>query len=135
MASTSDSKESVVAGVASGLLGPGESVTWRARHFRVWHRLTSRITAFDPPDHFRDSMVKGSFRRLDHDHYFEPDGEDGQWTMMREVFDFTSPFGPIGWVVNRILLTRYMRNFLVARNEVIKRAAEGEEWSRYLPES
>src|SRR5262245_9449050 len=62
--------ESAVGGVTTGLIGPGESVTWQARHFGVWQRLTSRITAFDRPHHFRDSMVQGAFARFDHDHHF-----------------------------------------------------------------
>ena len=35
--------EKAVAGKTSGLIGPGETVTWRARHFGVWQNLTSKI--------------------------------------------------------------------------------------------
>ncbi len=48
---------------------------------------------------------------------------------MRDVFDFTSPFGPLGWLVNRLLLTKYMRLLLEERNRVIKEAVETDEWS------
>ncbi|HEU4867077.1 MAG TPA: SRPBCC family protein [Actinomycetota bacterium] len=129
MASTAASKETVIAGVRNGLMGLGDSVTWRARHFGLWHKLTSEITQFSPPAHFRDSMVTGSFRRLDHDHSFEPSGPAGGSTVMRDVFDFTSPFGPLGWLVNRLLLTKYMRLLLEERNRVIKEAVETDEWS------
>ena len=37
-----------VGGRTSGLIGLGEEVTWRARHFGVTQHLTSKITAFDP---------------------------------------------------------------------------------------
>ena len=74
-ASTAATGERAVAGVTSGLIGPGEEVTWRARHFGVWQSLTSRIVIFDRPRHFRDSMVRGAFRRFDHDHRFEPCAE------------------------------------------------------------
>src|SRR5262245_31855607 len=70
--STSATGERAVGGATSGLTGPGQEVTWRARHFGVWQSLTSRIVAFDRPAHFRDSMVRGAFRRFDHDHFFEP---------------------------------------------------------------
>lgn len=132
MASTADSGESVIAGVTSGLMSLGDSVTWRARHFGLWHKLTSEITQFSPPAHFRDSMVKGSFRRLDHDHSFEQAGADGAGTIMRDVFDFTSPLGPVGWIVNRVFLTNYMRSLLEGRNRTIKEAAETDRWSLYL---
>src|SRR3954468_2941071 len=63
--------EHIVAGVTHGLMGPGDQVTWRARHFGVWQQLTSRITEFTPPLRFRDSMVDGAFARFDHDHIFD----------------------------------------------------------------
>jgi ligand-binding SRPBCC domain-containing protein len=128
--SAAGTRETAVAGVTRGLIGMGEQVTWRARHLCVWQRLTSRITAFDPPRHFRDSMVRGAFARFDHDHFFEP--EPGG-TRMRDVFDFETPGGPLGRLVERLFLTAYMRRFLAERNEVIRTVAESEEWRRYLP--
>ena len=44
--------ESAAVGVTSGLINLGESVTWRARHFGVWQRLTSRTTERDRPRRF-----------------------------------------------------------------------------------
>jgi len=126
MASTSHTGERAVAGVTSGLLGRGEQVTWRAKHFGIWHHLTSRITEYDRPLHFRDSMVRGSFRRLDHDHYFEPADSSGTQTLMRDVFDFTSPLGLFGVVADRLLLIRHFRALLIRRNQAIKETAESE---------
>ncbi len=125
--------ERAVAGVTSGLIGPSESVTWEATHFLVRQRLTSRITAFDRPRHFRDSMVSGAFRRFDHDHVFEPDGHGG--TVMRDVFDFDAPLGVLGRIAEATFLTRYMRRLLEERNAAVQRIAESEEWRAYLPSS
>lgn len=125
--STRGTGEQAVAGVTHGLLGPGDQVTWRARHFGVWQELTSCITAFDPPRHFRDSMVRGAFARFDHDHYFVADvadGTGGEYTDMRDVFDFTSPLGPLGRIADALVLTRYMRRFLAERNRILKQVAE-----------
>ena len=122
--------ERPVGGVTRGLLGAGQEVTWRARHFGVRQSLTSRMTAFDRPRHFRDSMVRGAFRRFDHDHYFEPSGDGG--TVMREVFDYEAPLGPLGRLAERLFLTRYMRHFLEERNRHEKAAAESADWRRYL---
>ena len=132
VASTEDTGERAVAGVTSGLLHLGDEVTWSARHFGVRQRLTSRITAFDRPGHFRDSMVSGAFRRFDHDHFFDAGGEA---TEMRDVFDFESPLGPLGRIADALVLTGYLRGFLERRNAVIKRAAESEEWRALLPSS
>lgn len=128
--STSRSGERAVAGVTTGLIGPGQEVTWRARHFGVWQTLTSRMTRFDRPNHFRDSMVRGAFRRFDHDHFFEPTPSG---TSMRDVFDYESPLGFLGRAADVLFLQRYLQSFLVERNRVIREAAESEGWRKYLP--
>ena len=133
MASTARTGERAVGGVTSGLLGADQEVTWRAKHFGVWQHLTSRMTAFEPPRHFRDSMVRGAFARFDHDHYFERTGPDGAHTLMRDFFDFTSPLGPLGWIADRLFLTRYMRGFLEERNRLLRETVEGPHWKDYLP--
>jgi ligand-binding SRPBCC domain-containing protein len=129
--STSATGERAVSGRTSGLLELGDEVMWQARHFGIRQRLTSRITAFDRPRYFRDSMVRGAFRRFDHDHYFTPDGAGG--TVVWDVFDYHAPLGMLGWLVERLFLTRYMRRFLDARNREVKAVAESEAWRQYLP--
>jgi ligand-binding SRPBCC domain-containing protein len=128
--STSNTRERAVTGVTSGLIGPGQEVTWRARHFGIWQTLTARISAFERPTHFADTMVRGAFRRMEHHHYFE---RSGMGTVMRDEFTFESPFGLLGRIVDRLFLSRYVRAFLAERNRVIKAAAETDDWKRYLP--
>ena len=102
----------------------GEIVTWEAVHFGIRQRLASQIVAMSRPGHFRDSMLTGAFTRIDHDHFFEaqPDGR----TLMRDVFDYSAPLGLLGRVADCLFLKAYMRRLLEARNNVIKRLAEGE---------
>ncbi len=119
--STAHTGERAVAGVTHGLIGLGEEVTWRAKHFGLWQHLTSRITQFERPDHFRDSMVAGAFRRFDHDHLFSAEGGH---TVMRDVFDYNAPGGPVGRLVERLVLNDYLRRLLITRNAVIKAEAE-----------
>lgn len=45
--SMAHSRERAIAGVTSGRIGLGETVTWRARHFGIWFTMTSKITALD----------------------------------------------------------------------------------------
>ena len=132
-ASMARTGEQAVDGVTTGLIGAGQEVTWRARHFLVWQHLTSRITAYERPRHLRDSQVRGAFARFDHDHFFEPAGAGGTQTLMRDRFDFNSPLGPLGALVDRLVLTRYMRNFLLEHNRFLLETAEGSNWARYLP--
>ncbi len=119
--STAHTKEKAVAGRTAGLIEMGEEVTWEATHFGIRQRLSSRITKFDKPSHFRDSMVKGAFKRFDHDHDFlkHPEG-----TLMVDRFDFESPLGILGKVADHLVLKRYLTRLLQIRNELIKSTAE-----------
>jgi ligand-binding SRPBCC domain-containing protein len=120
-----------VGGRRSGLLALGDEVTWRASHFGVGQTLTSRITAWERPAHFRDSMVQGAFARLEHDHRFTDDG--GGRTIMRETLEYGAPLGLLGRAVEGLVLTRYLRRFLEARNREIKALAESGAWREFLP--
>ena len=76
-------------------------------------------------------MLKGAFQRMQHDHFFED--QDGR-TLMRDRFEFQSPFGPLGRLVDALILTGYMRRFIVKRNTILKQTAEGDAWKKYLKE-
>ena len=119
--SLGDTGERAVAGRTSGLIELGESVTWEGRHFGVRQRFTAEVTAFDRPFYFRDVMTAGAFRAFAHDHRFEE--RDGR-TVMTDVVEFRSPFGPIGWLVDRLFMAGYLRRLLGGRCEAIKRRAE-----------
>ncbi len=114
--------ETAVGGRTSGLIGMGEEVTWRGRHFGVWQHFTSKITAFDPPRHFQDRMQRGAFRLFVHDHFFS---ESGEGTKMVDVLVFAAPLGVLGRIVEKLVLRRYLVRLLSARAAVIKEAAEG----------
>lgn len=57
--SMAQSREQAIAGVTSGLISLGEEVTWRAWHFGVPLRMTSRITEMEAPDYFVDEQARG----------------------------------------------------------------------------
>ena len=121
MESTKQTGERAIAGRTSGLIGLGETVTWRAKHFGIWQNLTSKITEYQYPDYFVDEMVSGAFKSFRHEHHFST--IDGQ-TLMKDLFVFESPFGLFGKFFNWLVLKKYMTGLLVERNRVIKEAAE-----------
>jgi ligand-binding SRPBCC domain-containing protein len=125
--------ESAVAtgGITAGLVELGQRVTWRAKHFAVWHELTSEITAMKRPAYFQDSMIRGVFRSMQHDHFFRPLSEDS--TEMTDVFRFAAPFPILGRLVEVAVLRTYMQSLLLERNAAIKQIAESAAWQRYLP--
>ena len=89
--SMSASGERAVAGVTSGRIGPGQQVTWRARHFGIVWQMTSVISAHQRPHRFVDEMVRG----------------------------------PIGRLLDGLVLRRHLRRLLERRNRHIKELAEG----------
>src|SRR6516165_1824980 len=113
--------ERAVAGRITGLIGPGESVTWEARHLGVRQRFTAEVAGFERPVYFRDVMTAGAFKSFAHDHRFE--GRGGETVMTDEVI-FRSPLGPLGWLVDQLFITSYLRQLLKGRCLAIKHEAE-----------
>ncbi|MFE4544018.1 cyclase [Arthrobacter sp. NPDC056727] len=107
------SREEAVGGVTSGLISLGEEVTWRAWHFGLPVRMTSRITEMRAPHCFVDEQVRGPFRRFRHVHEFST-GPAG--TVMVDRIEFTAPFGLLGRLAEKLFLARYLRGLIEARN-------------------
>jgi len=132
MRSTSATSERAVAGKTAGLMELGDEVTWRATHFGIAQRLSTRISAFDRPRYFQDVLLRGAFHAFTHDHYFVA---TARGTRMRDVFDFEAPLGLLGRFAERAFLTSYMTRFLETRNRELKAVAESDAWKEYLPAS
>ena len=111
------SGERAVAGVTSGSLRMGDSVTWEAKHFGLPFRMTSKITAYETPTRFVDEQVKGPFASWWHEHHFEA-AEAG--TLMTDVIRFRSPLGPLGALVDAAVLRRCLTGLIVTRNAWLK---------------
>lgn len=127
--STAHTNEKAIEGKVNGLISLNEFVTWKAKHFGVTQKLTSKITAFNRPHNFRDEQQNGPFKYIIHDHYFELDNDQ---VIMKDVFNFQSPFGFIGKLVDKIILKNYLEKLLINRNSVIKEYAESEKWKSIL---
>jgi hypothetical protein len=128
---TEASGEQAVGGVTTGLIGPNDFVRWRARHFGIRQHLTSKVTAFDSPGYFQDTMIEGVFAFMQHDHFFAALSETT--TEMRDRFSFTAPFPLLGPLAERLFLRGYMERFLRHRNQILKQVAESERWQDFLP--
>ena len=122
-------KETVVSGVSSGLFHEGDMVKWGARHLMLRLTHTSLVEVSRPFAHFREVMVAGIFDRYEHEHFFAA-MDDG--TRVRDELKFSAPFGPLGRIVEALVLRRYMTALLMRRNATLKHAAESEGWRLYL---
>lgn len=119
--STAKTKEAAIDGITEGLINYNEWVTWQATHFGIQQKLTSKITAYNRPFHFCDEQIKGVFKKIKHDHYFV---QQNDAVVMTDRFLFESPFGFVGKLFNKLVLTEYLKRFLIERNQIIKEFAE-----------
>lgn len=87
----------------------------------TWQNLTSEITEFERSTYFQNSMIRGAFKSMKHDHYFR--SLTTQPTEMRDVFSFAAPLGSLGRIAGSLVLHRYMQALL----------HDPADWERYLP--
>jgi len=117
-ASQSEASERATAGVTGGLIGLGETVTWKARHFGLSLSLTSRVTEFDAPHRFVDEQTSGPFASFRHEHSFE---STASGSVMTDRVQFAAPFGMLGRVIEKLVLERYLTRLITQRGEFLAR--------------
>jgi NADH dehydrogenase len=88
----------------------GVPVAWR-----------TRIDAFDPPHGFTDIQLRGPYRHWRHEHRFEP-VPDG--TRMIDEVEYEVPFGPIGDLVDRLVIRSELRRIFGYRAAAVATALQ-----------
>lgn len=81
----------------------------------------------EPPHLFEDRTVRGAFQSFTHVHAFQRI-EVG--IRMVDTFEYRAPLGPLGWLVERLFLTRYLRRLPTARAAFLREHAERETADR-----
>ncbi len=89
---------------------PGIPVSWR-----------TRIDAYDPPNGFEDVQLRGPYARWEHRHAFR--AVDGG-TLMTDEIDYRLPFGPLGDLVNRLVVRRELEHIFGYRAAVLQTALQ-----------
>jgi ligand-binding SRPBCC domain-containing protein len=105
--------EELGAGPRDRLLVLGDEVTWRARHYGVPFRMTSRIVELERPGRFVDEQVRGPFAAFRHEHQFSAYA-DG--TRMTDIVTLRAPLGPLGRIAELAFLARRLRSLIELRN-------------------
>lgn len=114
-------KKKAVGGVTKGLLEEGDGVTWESVHFGIKQRYTTRVIFMEKPHSFVEKMVKGIFKSFIHIHQFMNEAEG---TVMIDHFQYKSRLGPIGVLMDKLFLEKYMKNYIVLRSIELKKIAE-----------
>lgn len=121
-ASLPDSAESATTSTGRHRIGLGDQVTFNARHFGAWWRMTAVVTELDRPSRFVDEQVRGPFAVMRHEHVFLADGAEA--TVRVDRMSVRAPGGPLGVVIEALLLGPYLRRLLTVRAAHIKAVAE-----------
>ncbi|MHA4845439.1 SRPBCC family protein [Flavitalea antarctica] len=121
--------EQAVSGTTMGLIGAGETVTWKAKHLMKTRIMKIKVSEMNRPLSFVDEMVEGDFKSFRHQHHFK---QIDNGIFMIDIVDFESPYGKLGRVLNSIYLTKYLRTLLESRNEFIRNFAESNKWKDLL---
>lgn len=119
--SASQTHEKAIAGRTFGLIGIGETVTWKGKHFGIYLQHQSVITEMDFYTYFVDEQLKGNFKSFKHQHFFE---EKNGVTIMQDILEYETPFGIFGKMFDVLFLKRHLVKFLLYRNEVLKAFSE-----------
>lgn len=122
--STAKSNETAIDGVTSGLINLNETVTWRGKHFGVYLKHKSLISALEIPTYFVDEMLEGKFKSFKHQHTFI---QKKGFVMMEDKIQYQTPYGIFGKIFDHFLLTKHLTKFISERNSFIKSLAENHQ--------
>jgi ligand-binding SRPBCC domain-containing protein len=111
-----------VSGVTAGIIGAGQRVGWKTKHFGITVFHMSEITGFQQPAFFQDRMVRGMFKSFQHDHFFRSLGV--KKTEMRDSLCFSMPIWLMGTISEQLLMRSRLISLLRLRNDMIKETAE-----------
>ena len=85
-------------------------------------RWVSRITAFEAPVAFVDVQEKGPYRRWEHTHTFADESVNGRvGTRVTDSITYELPFGPLGDLVNALVVRRRLEGIFAHRRSAVTR--------------
>jgi ligand-binding SRPBCC domain-containing protein len=119
--STAKSNETAIDGITSGLINLNETVTWRGKHFGVYLKHKSLISAMEIPTYFVDEMLEGKFKSFKHQHTFI---QKNGFVIMEDKIQYETPYSIFGKLFDQLILRKHLTHFIINRNKVLKALAE-----------
>ncbi len=108
--------------IIGGEFKKGQSVIFRSSFLGFRQNLTVVITEFQRPKIFVDEMTAGNFKTFRHIHEFTL--QNNSRTLLKDTFEWISPFGIFGRIVDEVFLKKRLREIVVRRNRRLKQIAE-----------
>lgn len=110
-------------------LAEGALLEYRLRVRGVPLRWGTRIAAWEPPCRFVDEQLRGPFRVWHHEHLFE-EADGGAATRLIDRVRYAVPGGPLGAVVDRLLVRRDVERIFAFRTVRLRERFGGDYSSR-----
>ena len=103
---------------------PGAEFVLRVGFAYFWLHWHGRITEVDAPKRFADEIVRpeGPFETFAHEHRFERVDDDH--TRMIETLDYRLRWGPIGQLINALVVRGKIREMFAWRRRMLPRAMQ-----------
>lgn len=130
--------------LASGHVALHSRVFWRGWKFLLPTSHLTLITGFTPPHvdaaglttaWFQDTQERGRFVFFQHDHHFRETFDPATQQPITHLHDevrFSLPFGPLGRIAAKLLLTPHIRSLCRQRFARLKGLAEGNGWLDFV---
>lgn len=119
----SKTNEVAIAGITSGLINKGETVTWKGKHFGMYLTHQSIISEMVFPTYFIDEQLIGHFKLFKHQHFFVQKENHVEVT---DVLEYKTPYGIFGQLFDTLFLKKHLTNFIIHRNTILKELAENQ---------
>jgi ligand-binding SRPBCC domain-containing protein len=130
-------------GITTGHITANSRITWRGWKFGLPTTHHTLITAFEPPHllanakeaFFQDTQERGRFAFFQHDHFLREEIKGGlPCTTLRDAVHFSLPFGSLGLLLAKHLLSPHIRGLARQRFAMLKNLAEGDCWREWVSE-
>jgi uncharacterized protein len=95
----------------------GARIDYRIKLGPVPMRWRSHIAAWEPGARFVDVQERGPYRAWHHEHLFRAEGDS---TVVEDYVDYAPPLGPLGRLVNRLMIARELRGIFGYRSDAIR---------------
>jgi ligand-binding SRPBCC domain-containing protein len=103
------------------MMKSGALIDYTIKVFGIRQHWRTYISHYDPPHRFVDEQLKGPYTFWHHTHSFEA-AEGG--TMIRDEVRYLMPFGPIGRLVNALVVRGQLKRIFDYRAGVIAKLFE-----------
>lgn len=107
-------------------LAEGALIDYRLRVRGVPVRWRTRIAAWEPPRRFVDEQLRGPYRLWHHEHLFE-EADGGAATRVIDRVRYAVPGGPLGTLVDRLLVRRDVEKIFAFRRQRLAERFGGDD--------